>query len=190
MAWHDGLDTQSLASLAGEEREEAERLLTEALDSGDYRPAAGLAALRSKNAAAKLKKQLPEVVGSQRIETARALWQIEKYPPAVDALLDELERGAFWGERLDASKYLRDMKTPRVVAALWRALDDPEGLVRHHAAVSLLVMYGLQAEDEWDDQQLTIDIMSDEKEKQEEAVAALRKWVEEKGKIVMDGGGE
>jgi hypothetical protein len=85
---------------------------------------------------------------------------------------------------------LREVKTPRVVAALWRALDDPEGLVRHHAAVSLLVMYGLQAEDEWDDQQLTIDIMSDEKEKQEEAVAALRKWVEEKGKIVMDGGGE
>ena len=36
MAWHDGLDTMSLASLEGEERAEAERLLTEALDSGDY----------------------------------------------------------------------------------------------------------------------------------------------------------
>ena len=38
MAWHDGLDTELLAALKGEEREEAERLLNEALKTGTTGP--------------------------------------------------------------------------------------------------------------------------------------------------------
>ena len=185
MAWHDGLDTEALARLQGEEREEAEQLLIDALDSGDYRPAAGLAVLRSKAATAKLKEQLSSTSGDQRIQTARALWHTEKYMPAVDAVIDVLQHYPFWGQRLNAAMALSEMKTPAGVAALWAATNDPESLVRHHAAASLLIMYGIQDEDSGEDNPLTIDIMSDDKVKQEKAIVEIKRVVEEQGTIEM-----
>src|SRR5438552_15520608 len=100
MAWHDGLDEQALLSLDGAERAEAERLLIAGLESGDYRPAAGLAALRSPQAAPRLKELLPTVGGDTRVQTALALWQIEQYPPAVPALIGVLRHAPFWGQRI------------------------------------------------------------------------------------------
>ncbi len=185
MAWHDGLDTEALARLQGKEREEAEQLLINALDSGDYRPAAGLVVLRSKAATAKLKEQLTSTSGDQRIQTARALWHTEKYPPAVDAVIDVLKHYPFWGPRLNAARALCEMKTPASVAALWAATNDPEDLVRHHAAASLLIMYSIQKEESGEDNPLTIDIMSDDKAKQKKAVTEIKRLVEEQGKIEM-----
>ena len=40
MAWHDGLDEQALLALEGDERDRAEKMLLDALGSGDSRPAA------------------------------------------------------------------------------------------------------------------------------------------------------
>jgi HEAT repeat protein len=185
MAWHDGLDTEALARLQGKEREEAEQLLINALDSSDYRPAAGLVVLRSKAATAKLKEQLGSTSGDQRIQTARALWRTEKYPPAVDAVIDVLQHYPFWGQRLNAARALCEMKTPASVAALWAATSDPEDLVRHHAAASLLIMYGIQKEEFGEDNPLTIDIMSDDKAIQQKAIAEIKRLVEEQGKIEM-----
>lgn len=188
MAWHDGLDTQSLLSLQGEEREEAERMLLEALskDSSDPRPAAGLAALRSTKATDRMKQLLRTSTGDQVIEAARGLWAMEKYPPAADALIDILLHYPFWGTQLDAAIALREVKTPASVAALQKALNDPESLVRHHAASSLLIMYGLQDESSYEDNPLTIDIMSDEQGKRTKARATIRKLIKEKGKIEME----
>ena len=186
MAWHDGLDTEALARLQGDERDEAERLLINALDSGDYRPAAGLAVLRSKAATAKLKEQLPYTSGDQRIQVARALWRTEKYAPAVDAVIDELQHYPFWGSRMNAARALHEMKTPAGVAALRNALNDPQDLVRHHAASSLLIIYGIQDESSWEDNPLTIDIMSGDKPKQKKAIAEIVKLLQERGKIEMD----
>jgi len=185
MAWHDGLDTEALARLRGKEREEAEQLLINALDSGDYRPAAGLSVLRSKAATAKLKEQLPSTSGDQRIQTARALWRTENYPPAVGAVIDVLQHYPFWGQRLNAAMALREIKTPASIAALWAATNDPEDLVRHHAAVSLLIMYGIQKEEFGEDNPLTIDIMSDGKAIRQKAIAEIKRLVEEQGKIEM-----
>jgi HEAT repeat protein len=186
MAWHDGLDTEALARLQGKEREEAEQLLINALDSDDYRPAAGLAVLRSKRATAKLKEQLSSTSGDRRIQIARALWHTEKYAPAVDAVIHELQHYPFWGSRVTAAMALRDMKTPASVDALRQALHDPQDLVRHHAAASLLLMYGIQDASSWEDNPLTIDIMSDDKAKQEKAIVKIEKLVRERGKIEMD----
>jgi HEAT repeat protein len=186
MAWHDGLDTEALERLQGVERDEAERLLIDALDSGDYRPAAGLAVLRSSGAMAKLKELLPTTSGDERIQVARALWHTETYAPAVDAVIDELQHYPFWGSRMNAAIALREMKTPAAVAALRQALHDPQDLVRHHAAASLLVMYGIQDASSWEDNPLTIDIMSEDKAKQEKAIAEVEKLLEEQGKIEMN----
>ncbi|MEO8285349.1 MAG: HEAT repeat domain-containing protein [Chloroflexota bacterium] len=187
MAWHDGLDTQSLLSLQGEEREEAERLLTEALNNGssDYRPAAGLATLGPKSVAAKLKEMLPQTTGSQCVEVARALWNIEKYPPAAATLIDLLKHFQFWGVRLDAARVLADVKTPGSVDALRQALHDPEDLVRHHAAVSLLSMHGIY-DNPAESHPLTIQIMSKDDSEQQAAIAALQKLVQKQGKIEME----
>ena len=187
MAWHDGLDTQALASLEGEEREEAEQMLIAGLDSGDARPASGLGVLRSKKAVGKLKESLSDSYGDKRIRIARALWEIEEWPPSVKIMVDELKNGSFWGTRLDAARYLGEMKAPSAVPALWEALNDPEGLVRHHAAAALLIIYGIQDESDWQDNPLTIDIMSDDKAEQNKAIAALEKLIDDKGKIGADG---
>jgi HEAT repeat protein len=186
MAWHDGLDADALARLQGAERQEAEQMLIAALDSGDYRPAAGLAVLRSHGAMDKLKQQLSGTSGDQRIQTAFALWRTEKYPPAVDAVIDVLQHYPGWGSRLNAAITLREMKTPASLEALWQALQDPEDLVRHHAAASLLVMYGLQDPNTYEDNPLTIDIMSGVRAKQDAAVAAIKKLIDEQGKIEME----
>lgn len=66
------------------------------------------------------------------------------------------------------------VRTPESIAALWEALNDPEDLVRHHAATSLLEMHGIPSED-YDPHALTIKIMRTET--QQEAIAELRKLI-------------
>jgi HEAT repeat protein len=46
-------------------------------------------------------------------------------------------------QRLTAAAALCDMYDPAAVRALVTALDDPEALVRHHAARGLLALHGL-----------------------------------------------
>jgi hypothetical protein len=178
MAWHDGLDITALLSLEGEEREEAERLLLQALGTGDSRPARGLEALRSDKAAAPLKEQLETATGTNLVNTARALWELEQYPPAAEALVDLVRGHSFWGVRVDAAKALAMVHTPASVAALWEAANDPEDLVRHHAVASLLELHGIHTED-WRGHPLATDVMIPDR--QQAAIAELRKLIQEKG---------
>ncbi len=178
MAWHDGLDTESLLSLEGEELAEAERLLIAGLPTGDYRPSAGLATLRSAPAAPALKDLLPQATGDARVQTALALWQIEQYPPAVPALIGVLT-SAHWGVRLNAARALRHVRAPASVAALLQALKDPEDLVRSHAADSLLAIHGLEDGDSPND--LSIAVMSDDAKERQRAIAALKRRIAREG---------
>jgi HEAT repeat protein len=185
-AWHDGLDEQALLALEGEERERAEKLLTEALGSSDYRPAAGLASLRSPKAAEKLKQELPQVSGSVEVQTALALWKIERYMPAADALIGVLTSGEFWGYRADAARVMRNVAIPRAIITLWNAVEnDPEALVRSQAASSLLAMYNIPSEI-YDMHPLSIDVMTEDKEKREKAVQALKVLVLKEGRLDSD----
>jgi hypothetical protein len=56
---------------------------------------------------------------------------------AVPLLVATLDSDAFWGARLDAARALALFPQPDAVAALLRALDDPEYLVQYHAIQSL-----------------------------------------------------
>ena len=179
MAWHDGLDTESLLSLQGDELAEAERLLLDGLKTGDYRPPAGLATLRSSVAAPALKELLPQAEGDTRVQTALALWEIEQYPPAVAALIGVLKSAPWWGVRLNAAMALSHVPTPQSVAALWEALTDPEDLVRSHAAESLLALHGL--EDEAAPNNLSIAVMSDKPKERRQAIAALKQRIAAEG---------
>ena len=186
MAWHDGLDEQALLALEGEERDRAERMLTDALGSSDSRPAAGLASLRSPKAADRLKAALPGASRTAAIRTAHALWQIERYPPAADSLIDILKSAPFWGDRGDAARVMRDIPLPRVIVTLWYAVEyDPEDLVRSHAASSLLAMYNIPSEI-FDMHPLSIDIMSKDTEARRQALLKLKRLIAKEGKLSED----
>jgi HEAT repeat protein len=183
MAWHDGLDEGSLAALEGEERNDAEKMLLEALGSGDYRPAAGLRVLRSTESVAKLKEQLGDATGRGAVEIALALWEIAEWPPAVNVMIDELKHGAHWGSQIDAANALGKVKgRPEVVEALLGALDDEEGLVRSNAADALIDLLGLRVKQNktYGGYDLAIDVMSEDEVERKKAVNRLRGLVERK----------
>jgi hypothetical protein len=187
MAWHDGLDEGALLSLEGEERERAEQMLTEALGSGDYRAPAGLAALRSEKALDALKQKLPNAYGSDEVQTALAIWRIDpKYLPAANTLVRLLRTDRDWGTRMEAARALREAPIPSAIDALWQAVEiDPENLVRHHAAATLLYIYNIHR-DLYPDHPLTIEVMMEDAERREKAARELRALVEREGRLDGD----
>jgi hypothetical protein len=178
MAWHDGLDTESLGALKGEEREEAERLLNEALKTGDYRPAVGLRVLGAKGSVARLKEQLHDAEGKTEVEIALALWKLAEWPPAVNILIRALKDGPHWSIRMDAAMALGEVETPKSVQALLSGLNDPEDLVRNHCAESLIEMLELPAKaNDIGSYDLAIDVMGN-KAKREKAIKQIREMVD------------
>jgi HEAT repeat protein len=184
MAWHDGVDEQALLSLEGEERERAEQMLTDALGSGDYRAPAGLAALRSEKSLDVLKQKLPQASGSDEVQTALAIWRIDpKYLPAANTLVRVLKNDPFWGTRMEAARALREAPTPSAIDALWLAVErDPEDLVRHHAAATLLYVYNIHR-DLYDSHPLTIEVMMEDVERRKKATRELKELVDREGRL-------
>jgi HEAT repeats len=143
----NGLDSRALTQLEGAERTKAEDMLLEFLP--DARAVIGLGVLRSRRAELLLTRLFEVERGahsSYLIYLAQALWQIGPDPRWALALIDVLETAdnAIW--RQTAAWALCDVHDPAAVRALVMALDDPDGLVRHHAARSLLVIHGLPAQ--------------------------------------------
>ena len=62
--------------------------------------------------------------------------------------------------RLNAAEALYDVRDPATVLAFVKAPDDPEGLVRHHAARGLLALHGLPDKSD-DAQHMMYRVMSD-----------------------------
>lgn len=144
-AIHDGLDTQALTSLDGDDLAKAEALLIKALPEG--RAVIGLGEIRSKKAEAPLRKLAgrPEIA----VEVAVALYRISGDTSGVKAIIDTLrDQRNHWSKRQDAAIALRQFRTQQVADALLDALHDPEGLVRYHVSNSLLILYGQMDEND------------------------------------------
>jgi hypothetical protein len=152
----DGLDTASLARLEGAERNRAEDMLLAYLP--DYRGVIGLGVLHSRRAEPELtlllQRELKERSAAKSrapgswsalflTGLARALWQIRPDPRWVAVMVDVLGAAAEPSDRQDAAEALYEVRDPAAVGALTKALDDSQPLVRHHAARSLLAIYGL-----------------------------------------------
>ena len=69
-------------------------------------------------------------------------------------------------ERQEAAEALYDVRDPAAVQALLEALDDPEPLVRYHAARGLFAIHGLSAESK-DPQHMLYRLMADEASRRE-----------------------
>jgi hypothetical protein len=152
----DGLDLATLAKLDGEERNRAEAMLLDFLP--DTRGVIGLGVLRSRRAEPELirlfeaerfaereAKRIPDTLWYPfaLIDLARALWLIDLEPRWLAALIDVLAASTDETARQTAAEALYDIRDPAAVRALTKALDDPEALVRYHAARGLLGIHGL-----------------------------------------------
>jgi HEAT repeats len=172
----DALDTASLATLTGDERVRAEDMLIAFLP--DSRAVIGLGVLRSQKAAPALQRLFDDELKDQAeaardaqkqqewnplglLFLARALWLIEPDPrwpvPAIAVLAAAPE----WVHRQEAAEALSVMRTPEAVAALTKALDDADGLVRFSAARGLLAIHGLSY-DVADIQSMVYRVMADD----------------------------
>jgi HEAT repeat protein len=170
----DALDTAALQQLQGDERERAQAMLIAFLP--DSRGVIGLGVLRSRRAEPHLVKlfvaerlqQLAAKTGADGgwypfalLYLARALWLIDPNPRWPAAAIDVLNSPDVWSARQEAAEALYGVRDPAAVQALTTALDDPEPLVRHHAARGLLAIYGFPAEP-IDPQAMIIRVMSND----------------------------
>jgi len=163
----NGLDVKALAALEGEERSRAEDMLLQYLP--DTRGVIGLGALGSRRAEPALVQLFEPEQGSDsgaQIYLAKALWQIRPDPRWLEAVIEVLASADEPMRRLTAAEALYDFRDPAAVGALVKALDDPEGLVRHHAARGLLALHGLP-DDSKDPQHMMYQVMSDDAERHE-----------------------
>ncbi|CAG0933345.1 hypothetical protein TFLX_03014 [Thermoflexales bacterium] len=177
-AARDGLDLLALRQLVGPERQQAEEILLQRLAAGDSRAAVGLGELGSQQAAATLKHflQLSETgqpIGAGfLINIAVALWQIEQLPEALQRVAIILQQSPDATTRMEAAQALRKFASPAARQALHAALADEDGLVRYHAARSLLVLAG-KLTNEFDMPPLALKMMSNNPADRQPAVAEL-----------------
>ena len=145
--WHDGIDPNVVLALKGEEREEAEKMLIQSAKEGGMWPTKGLAVMKSKKALPVLKNRLAKLnYGVERIRVAEAIVIIEENAENVAIILDELDNNPSPYDRLEAAMVLRKFPRQDVVDALYKAVMDPDYLVRNHASESLLAIHGLPAD--------------------------------------------
>ncbi len=163
----NGLDMKALAALDGEERSRAEDMLLQYLP--DTRAVIGLGALGSRRAEPALVRLFEAEQGSDssgQIYLAKALWQIRPNPRWLEAVVEVLASAGEPMQRLTAAEALYHFRDAAAVRALVKALDDPEGLVRHHAARGLLALHGLP-DNSKDPQHMMYRVMSDDTERYE-----------------------
>jgi hypothetical protein len=164
----NGLDIAALAALEGDERGRAEDMLLQYLP--DTRGVIGLGILRSRRAETALLQLFEAERGSgfQRTEiyVAKALWRIRPDRRWLEAMIDVLASANEPTQRRDAAMALYDVRDPAAAPALVTALDDPDGLVRHHAARGLLSLHGLPDQSD-DPQHIMYRVMSDDRPRRE-----------------------
>lgn len=153
----NGLDQASLTLLSGEERMRAETMLIDFLP--DARAVIGLSALRSRRAEDRLSEMFESELADWRageesingcspdklIWLAKALWRIRANPVYIAAICDVLINAQDWTARSEAACALDDVGNSTAAEALEKALDDPDELVRHHAARALFATFAAPA---------------------------------------------
>ena len=175
----DGLNTTALTQLAGDEITQAEDLLIACLP--DSRAVIGLGILRTHRAEPQLttlfdveQRQVRETKAAGDdfaptdglVDLAKALWRIRPDPRWRDAMTSALLTGSEWTWRMSAALALVDVCDPVVAAALVKALDDDDSLVRYHAARGLLTIHGLPSESK-NSEHMTFRLMSKDSARRE-----------------------
>jgi HEAT repeat protein len=145
---HTEPDLWAITRLEPFERETAEIMLIEGLHENDVRPIIGVGVLRSRKALKPLRRmhrQCSKGYNNNGFWVAQALWRIDEVAQAVPTLLEKLEKADYWSERVIGALALAEVNTPESKAALRKALQDPDSMVRETAKDSLLTLHGFDA---------------------------------------------
>jgi hypothetical protein len=138
-------DVPALLALKGAERQEAEEVLIERLESSvnDPRVPRALGFMKSRRALPALRR-VTRALNETAVEAALFLWELERDPGAAEALVRTLRESHIDTARLLAANALRDFPGPATEAALLQALDDEDELVRGRAGAVLMRQKGLE----------------------------------------------
>lgn len=144
LVWHDGADFVEFQKHASEDPETAERMLIEGLHQDDSLAAKAIANSDlppevQERLVPVLKTALIRSVGGFRVAVAEALVNLTSDEDWSGAIVEVLQRGAFWNDRMDAAIALaRFTPTIDLIAGLVAGVQDPDYLVRYHSSNALL----------------------------------------------------
>jgi hypothetical protein len=153
MVWHDGPDFAEFRDHVRADPPRVERLLLAGLGEGDGLAAQSIGdsatsegpfdeAARTRFVTA-LEAALPASIGSFRVNVAQALIALTGSQEWSAAIVDVLDAGGFWSNRLDAAMAIGHLaSTAALIEALTRGINDPEYLVRYHSTNSMLRFAG------------------------------------------------
>jgi hypothetical protein len=150
---HGGIDEKAILNLQGEERREAERELLTSLGTEKdthSRPVIALGLLRSRAAIKPLKQRLAHAVGVDRIQTALALYRIDKYPESEEIII-KIFQGLDFKKPDERTRQLAVSilpglgKTDRIVKTLVEAMKE-DGMIGYSATASLRTIF-IEADD-------------------------------------------
>lgn len=151
--WHDGegYDLDALGELQGQERAEVQRWLL-GRAGNDWRDLDALLALGSDTARAAVVEQLRHGKLEQRLNAAHRLSADEPLRGDVEAVvIDGLEQQRPFEGLTPALDVATELRTPAMVAALFRACLRDEGEAAVHAAARLAFIHGKAADEfDWD----------------------------------------
>jgi hypothetical protein len=144
----DGVNIKAVLNLQGNERKKAKKLLLQTLgtDKDTYsRPVIALGLLASKEATEPLKQRLKNAIGIDRIQTALALFRIEKFPEAEKIIIDCLRvtdtnrpDESTRSLAVEVLPYLG--QTHQVIQALLEAMAE-DNLIGYFATGSLRILF-------------------------------------------------
>jgi HEAT repeat protein len=166
MVWHDGPDFAQFRATAQADPVTAERMLLQGLAETDPLAVQAIAEADfpedvQRRMISALRAALDRTSSTFRVRVAEALTRLTTEQRWSSAIVDALEGGPFWGDRVDAAMALgRYEPTVELIAALMRAMRDEEYLVRYHAANALL-RYGGSTTDVSEDRELFAQIAND-----------------------------
>lgn len=138
---HDGLNENIFTKLTLEELGEAERMMLEKLPSGDSRAAVGLGVMRSKKAAAPIRKLMAT---QKNAAYTQALWRIEQDPQVIERLAAIIQDSRVdSSQRIDAVRALAEIPSEISKRHLMDILQkNVDYLLRYHSFSGLLILYG------------------------------------------------
>jgi len=145
MVWHDGIDPDHFVSMTAERREEGIALLPEGIAERDWLAAVGARMLELTGLIPVLEASLEGSSGRFCAEAAIAVDVLGGDGNlARNAVLRALSHPS-WFSRMDAAIGLRHLPGAGVVETLLKQVaGDPDFLVRHHSAESLLHLGGIE----------------------------------------------
>lgn len=143
--WHDGIQEGQL-DLA--DPAELRATLSEGLEAGDWVAAVAVRRLADPALLPLVAARLGIGGGRFAVEAARAIASLGGDRRAATAWVVEALGWGGWPDRLDVAMGLRHLPGEGVIEALLAAVEnDPEYLVRYHAAESLLHLGGIEPTD-------------------------------------------